>query len=84
MTKSALPTRTMQELLNDPNVMTVTITDAARILGIARTTAHYAYTRTGHLIDGVPVITIWTGSSRERRVVSTAHLRTALGIANPE
>jgi hypothetical protein len=74
---------TLREILTDPNRLTISVAEAARILGIARTTAHYAYTHTGYLIEGVPVMTISTGSTRERRVVSTTHLRAALGIAMP-
>lgn len=74
---------TLHQILTDPNRLTISVAEAARILGIARTTAHYAYTNTGHLIAGVPVMTIATGSTRERRVVSTTHLRAALGIAMP-
>ena len=68
------------EVLTDPNRLTITVAEAAVMLGVARTTAHYAYTNTGYLIEGVPVITVSTGSTRERKVVSTAHLRAALGI----
>ena len=66
------------ELLNDPSVAAMSIADACRILGIARSTAAYAYTNTGQLCDGVPVITIG-----RRRIVSTRHLRQALGIEEP-
>ena len=71
------------ELLHDPNRMTVSVTEAAAILGISRTTAYFAYSRSGCIVDGVPVLTIATGTRRERRVVSTAHLRRALGIELP-
>ena len=75
--------QTLHEILTAPNRMTISVAEAARMLGIARTTAHYAYTNTGHLIEGVPVMTICTGSRRERRVVATTHLRAVLGIAEP-
>lgn len=82
MTTPTDPDRqTLRGILTDPNRITVTITEAADILGIARTTAFYAASKTGQIIDGVPVIRITTRSNRERRVVSTAHLRAALGFA---
>lgn len=71
------------EILTDPNRLTVTLTEAADILGIARSTAFYAALNSGQLMAGVPVLRIATGSNRERRVVSTAHLRAALGIEFP-
>lgn len=76
-------TPSLRAILTDPNRITVTITEAADILGIARTTAFHAAATTGQLIAGVPVIRITTRSNRERRVVSTAHLRAALGIPEP-
>ena len=71
------------DILKDPNRMTCTVTEAAQILGISRTTAYYAYTRSGNIVAGVPVIVVATGSNRERRVVSTAHLRAVLGMPDP-
>lgn len=67
--------RTDIELLNDPAVLTVSIDVAARLLGVAKTTAHHHYTRTGHVATGVPVIRVG-----DRVLVPTSHLRTALGI----
>ena len=66
------------ELLNDPHRITVSVSDAARILGIAKSTAHNAYRATGLLMDGVPVLRVG-----RRYVVSTAHLRAALGHPDP-
>lgn len=66
-------------LLTDPYKVTVSVSQAALILGIAKSTAHAAYKTTGFLMDGVPVLKIG-----KRRVVSTQHLRTALGIPEPE
>jgi len=65
-------------VLNDPTVAAVSVSEAARILGIARSTAGNAYTTTGKLCDGVPVITVG-----RRRIVSTRHLRAVLGIPDP-
>ena len=67
-----------KDLLDDPSVITVTIPQAAAILGVARTTAHNACQLTGELIDGVPVIRIG-----RRCVISAAHLRAALGRPEP-
>ena len=67
-------TRHAVALLDDPTRTTVTVTQAAAILGVSPATAHHAHRRTGYLIDGVPVL-----RCGRRCVVSTAHLRTALG-----
>jgi hypothetical protein len=68
-------TRTDIELLNDPTVLTVSIDVAARLLGVAKTTAHHHYTRTGHVVTGVPVL-----RSGRRVLVPTQALRKALGL----
>ena len=67
-----------RDLLDDPTRVTVSVSQAARILGISRSTAHNAYTATGHLCPGVPVLRVG-----KRCIVSVAHLRTALGLADP-
>ena len=64
------------ELLSDPNLVTVSVSQAARILGVARSTAHAHYKRTGELAPNVPVLKVG-----KRCVVSLAHLRAALGLA---
>jgi hypothetical protein len=69
-------TKTPAELLADPNLVTVSVSQAARILGVARSTAHAHYKRTGELAPNVPVIRVG-----RRCVVSLAHLRAALGLA---
>jgi hypothetical protein len=63
------------ELLSDPHIVTVSITEAAEILGVARSTAHAHYKRTGELVPSVPVLRVG-----KRCVVSLAHLRAALGL----
>lgn len=68
------------DLLSDPNRLTITIPEAADILGISRSTAYDAVHATGRLVEGVPAIRIATGSNRERLVISTAHLRKVLGM----
>lgn len=80
MTTSLGHGETLRSVLSDPNRLTVTIPEAADILGISRSTAFFAAAKTGQLTEGVPVIVILTGSTRERRVVSTAHLRAVLGV----
>jgi len=61
-------------LLDDPHRNTVTVTQAAEILGVSPATAHAAHRRNGYLMVGVPVL-----RCGRRCVVSTAHLRIALG-----
>jgi hypothetical protein len=70
--------------LTDPNRLTVSVSQAAELLGIGRSTAFFAAATSGFLMDGVPVLRIATGSKRERLVVSTAHLRAVLGIELPD
>ena len=65
-------------VLNDPHVLTVSLAVAAQLVGVARSTATDNHKRNGYLMPGVPVIKI--GS---RCIVSTTHLRAALGIAEP-
>jgi len=71
------PSNNPLQLLNDPARVTVSVSQAATILGVARSTAHNNYTRTGYLCDGVPVMRVG-----RRCVVSIAHLRHALGLAD--
>ena len=67
------------DLLDDPNIVTVTVNQAALILGIAKSTAHKAYKKTGFLLgDQVPVLVC--GS---RTIVSIADLRAALNYPQP-
>ena len=66
------------DLLSDPTKVTISVSQAAEVLGVARTTALHAYQRTGELISGVPVYRVG-----RRCVVSTAHLRAALGVPEP-
>jgi len=62
------------DILNDPTITVVSVATAARLLGVARTTAHYAYQANGYITAGVPVLRIG-----RRVVVPTAALRKALG-----
>jgi hypothetical protein len=75
---SELPKPSAAELLHDPGRVTVSVAQAAAILGIAKSTAHNAYRANGQLLDGVPVLRIG-----RRYVVSTSHLRAALGLPDP-
>ena len=61
------------EMLNDPTRVCVSISQAAQILGVAKSTAHMAYKKTGCLIEGVPVMRVGA-----RLVVSLGALRSAL------
>ena len=72
--QAELPPADTASLLDDPNLVTITITQAAAIIGVSPSTAHKAYRRTGELIAGVRVI-----RCGRRCVVSTAALRAALG-----
>jgi hypothetical protein len=65
-------------VLNDPDVAAVSVAVAARILGIARSTASLNFHKTGEIVDGVPAFT-----SGRRLIVSTRHLRERLGIPHP-
>lgn len=66
------------DLLLDPTRVTVSVSQAAQILGIAKSTAHSAYKSTGYLCAGVPVMQVG-----RRCVVSVFYLRAALGIGEP-
>lgn len=72
--------RTPFELLDDPTVVTVTVSQAAQILGISKSTAHKNYQMTGYLLNGnlIPVL-----SCGSRTIVSLEHLRKALNYPTP-
>jgi hypothetical protein len=72
------PTANPMDLLRDPSRVTVSVSQAAQILGIAKSTAHSAYRSTGYLCAGVPVMQVG-----RRCVVSVFYLRAALGITEP-
>lgn len=80
MTTQTTPIINLASLLLDPNRLTVSVAQAAKILGIAKSTASHAYRTTtpGFIIDGVPVL-----RAGKRCVVSTTHLRRALGLLEP-
>lgn len=67
------------ELLKDPDRVTVSVSQACAILGISKSTGHNAYKGTGELCPGLPVMRVG-----RRYVVSVFHLRTALGLPDPE
>ena len=81
MTKEKEPSPPIQPfaLLLDPGRVTISVSQAADVLGIAKSTAHNAYKESGVLMEGVPVLRVG-----KRRVVSVLHLRAALGYAEPE
>lgn len=66
------------DLLLDPQRLTITVSQAAVLLGVSVSTAHHAHRRTGYLMDGVQVLRVG-----RRCVVSTASLRRVLGLADP-
>jgi len=74
----ARPTNTVRDLLRDASVITVTVTQAAAIIGVSPAAAHRSHRRTGYILDGVPVLRVG-----RRCVVSTAALRRALSIPEP-
>lgn len=73
------PTTNPLDLLRDPNRATVSVSQAAEILGVAKSTAHAAHKKTGCLGADIPVLRIG-----RRYTVSVFHLRAALGIDSPE
>jgi hypothetical protein len=78
MTTSYTSIPALVALLRDPNRLTVSVSQAAALLGVAKSTAHAAYKATGYLSPGVPVMPVG-----RRYVVSTFHLRAALGMPDP-
>lgn len=78
MTTKQNSTNNPMDLLLDPTRVTVSVSQAAQILGIAKSTAHSAYKSTGYLCAGVPVMQVG-----RRCVVSVFYLRAALGIGEP-
>lgn len=72
------PKQTPAEKLADPARLTLSISEAAQVLGISKSTASHAYRRNGYLTDGVRVLRIG-----KRCVVSTAELRRALSLPEP-
>jgi hypothetical protein len=74
----ARPTNTVRDLLHDASIVTITVTQAAAIIGVSAAAAHRSHRRTGYILDGVPVLRVG-----RRCVVSTAALRRALSIPEP-
>lgn len=69
-----------RDLLDDPNIVTVTVSQAATILGLAKSTAHKNYKKTGFLLDGDLVPVLVCGS---RTIVAIANLRKVLDHPSP-
>lgn len=63
--------KTIVDKVNDPDVLFVSLAEAAAVLGIAKSTAYASYRESGLLVDGVPI----RKSGRRRYLVATAHLR---------
>jgi hypothetical protein len=72
------PTQNIAEILNDPARLTMSVSQAAKALGISKSTASNAHRKTGFLTEGVRVLRIG-----KRCVVSCAELRRALGMTEP-
>jgi len=66
------------QLLHDASITTITVSQAAAILGVSAAAAHRSHRRTGYIIDGVAVLRVG-----RRCVVSTAAMRRALSIPEP-
>jgi len=66
-------------VLDDADVMTITVEQARLLLGVGRSTAIQAIKRTGSLIPGVPVLRVG-----RRYIVPTSQLRAALGRPEPK
>lgn len=79
-TRTPKPKRTALELLDDPSIVTVTVSQAAFILGISKSTAHKNFQDTGYLLNGNQIPVLVCGS---RTIVSIEHLRNALGHPTP-
>lgn len=69
---------TTTAVLSDPEILTVSLSTAADLVGVAKSTATAAVRTTGELVPGVPVLRMG-----RRCLVPTRHLRAALGIPEP-
>lgn len=61
--------------LRDPNISTLTLAEAATVLGVAKSTVNDAARTTGQVADGVPVLRVG-----RRYLVPAAPLRERLGV----
>jgi|DEB0MinimDraft_3_1074331.scaffolds.fasta_scaffold18150_4 hypothetical protein len=75
----AQPSNTAVALLHDASIVTITVTQAAAIIGVSAAAAHRSHRRTGYILDGVPVLRVG-----RRCVVSTAAMRRALSMPEPQ
>jgi hypothetical protein len=66
------------DLLRNPTLGAISLTDAARIVGVAPSTAHAHFMATGEFLG------IRVGAIGSRRVVSTRALRAFLGLDDPQ
>ena len=78
--RTAKPKRTAVELLNDPSIVTVSVSQAAMILGISKQTAHKTFHETGYLLKGNRIPVLVCGN---RTIVSIEHIRAALDYPTP-
>lgn len=72
------PHTTSTAVLSDPDILTVSLSTAADLVGVAKSTATAAVRTTGELVPGVPVLRMG-----RRCLVPTRHLRAVLGIPEP-
>ena len=71
------------DVLRDPDVFTISLVDAGKLLGIHRNTAYKA-AESGFLCEGVPVMIV-QGPGRSRHfIVTTENLRNVLGVTTGE
>jgi hypothetical protein len=66
------------DLLRDETLGAISLTDAAKIVGVAPSTAHDHFMKTGEFVG------IRVGAVGNRRVVSTRALRAFLGLDEPQ
>mgnify|MGYP003658536774 CR=1 FL=1 len=71
------PMRTSRQILSDSSIITISVMEAAEILGINKTTAYAAIKNKGYFVEGVTVI-----NAGGRLVVVLDQLRQVLGIQN--
>jgi len=67
--------RSALEQIMDVGVLTMSIEKTCELLGVARSTAHYAIKTTGQIATGIPVVKVGG-----RYKVPTAGIRKCLGI----
>jgi hypothetical protein len=67
------------DVLRDPDVFTISLVDAGKLLGIHRNTAYKA-AESGFLCEGVPVMIVEGRNHSRHFIVTTENLRNVLGV----